>query len=251
MGNIMKTAVTRFAIGLSCLALTGCQFIIGDEDDWKNLSYLHAVNLVAPQIDVQNTDSKDTWTEDLATNLNYGDFSARVKFDLGSDDRRDYLIKAVDSNTREDIVETHRITLERDMEYLLYQFGEVDQVGLTRPSMRTSQIFTSEVGKDLIRLRFIHTYPQYWQDIDVYVDNYKRASNLQYSKVSTTSYINVSTGDYRLRVVKANMNPDVLENQLLDTSIYLDNESSYQIFITPKSTSSSQAGLMRYKEPMD
>ncbi|MFO6422999.1 DUF4397 domain-containing protein [Motilimonas sp. KMU-193] len=248
----MKKAITHFAIGLSCLALSGCQFIIGDEDNWKNLSYLRTVNLIAPQIDVQNTDSKGTWTEDLATNLNYGDYSARIKFDLGSDEQRDYLIKAIDSNTREDIVETHRVTLEQGMEYLLYQYGDVEQTGLTRPSMRRSQIFTTDVGTDLIRLRFIHTYPQYWQDIDIYVDDYRRASDLSYGQVSTTSYINVSTsGGYRLRVVKANLNPDVTENQLLDTNLYLDNESSYQVFVTPKSSSQSQVSLLRYKEPTD
>ncbi|MCE2572032.1 DUF4397 domain-containing protein [Motilimonas eburnea] len=248
MNHITKLLV----VSMTALTLSACEFIIGDSDDWKNLSYIRAVNLVAPQIDVQNTDSKGVWTEDLATNLNYGDYSARVKFDLGSDERRTYLIKAIDSNSREDIVETHQVPLERGMEYLLYQFGDVEQIGLTRPSMRTSQIFTSKVNTDQIRLRFIHAYPQYWQDVDVYVDNYKRASNLQYGKVSVTSHINVSTsGGYRLRVVKANLNPDVPENQLLDTNIYLDNESSYQVFVTPKSPSSNQVSLLRYKEPTE
>ncbi|WP_434340328.1 hypothetical protein [Motilimonas cestriensis] len=233
--------------------LGGCNFIITNGDVWRNETQFRAINFIAPQIDVQNTDEKGIWTNDLVQNLNYREVSQQVKFDLDNDNQRDYLIKAVDSNSREDIVTTHRVSLQQGMEYLLYQYGDVTSVGNTRPLMRTSQIFTDKVSDGFVRTRFIHVLPSYAQDVDVYLDNYKQISDLKYGFVSATRSVSSSTGGYLLRVVKAKQNPDVLANQLLNKTIYLDSNSSYQIFISPASANGNGVGVdaTLYREPTE
>ncbi|MCE2594606.1 DUF4397 domain-containing protein [Motilimonas cestriensis] len=245
----MSNQFKGLLVAATFLLLSGCDFSITSGDIWRNETQFRAINFVAPQIDVQNTDEKGVWTNDLVQNLNYREVSQQVKFDLGNDNQRDYLIKAVDSNSREDIVTTHRVTLQQGMQYLLYQYGDVSSSGFTRPLMKTSQIFTSNVGNGYVRTRFIHVLPSYAQEVDIYLDNYKQISELKYGFVSPTRSVSTSTGGYLLRVVKAKQNPDVLANQLLNKTIYLDNNSSYQIFISPASANGNGVDATLYREP--
>ena len=60
-----------------------------------------------------------------------------------------------------------------------------------------------------------------------------------------------STGSTELRVVKSNLNPNDPANQLLTKTLFLNDNSSYQIFIAPANTNGNYADATLYREPTE